>query len=241
MKAAEILINAIKTRQYSPSRIATYVDQFPIPIAHLLRPLLHHPEAPVRYWGVMLLARHKTSPGLERDLSALTADPAPLVRRAAVASLTRLNVAEGVKAATVLLADPVWYVRAHAARAVGAAEDPEYAPLIAPLLADREWWVRTAAKDALQRMGSEVWSSLVPYLDHADAFARNGAAEVLQNVGILDSLIVLRRPPGGRVRRRSRCSAISPRPVEHTWPRRCWTGWMRTAGRACASRCRPSA
>ncbi len=191
MKAAEILINAIKNRQYSPSRIATYVDQFPIPIAHLLRPLLHHPEAPVRYWGVMLLARHKTSPGLERDLSALTGDPAPLVRRAAVASLTRLNVAEGVKAATVLLVDPVWYVRAHAARAVGAAENPEYAHLVAPLLADREWWVRTAAKDALQRMGSEVWSSLVPYLDHADEFARNCAAEVLQNVGILDSLIVL--------------------------------------------------
>ena len=139
----------------------------------------------------MLLARHKTSPGLERDLSALTSDPAPLVRRAAVASLTRLSVAEGVKAATVLLADPVWYVRAHAARAVGAAEDPAYASLIAPLLADREWWVRTAAKEALQRMGSEVWSSLVPFLDHADAFARNGAAEVLQNVGILDSLIVL--------------------------------------------------
>ena len=152
----------------------------------------------------MLLARHKTSPGLERDLSALTGDPAPLVRRAAVASLTRLNVAEGVKAATVLLADPVWYVRAHAARAVGAAEDPEYAHLVAPLLADREWWVRTAAKDALQRMGSEVWSSLVPFLDHADEFARNGAAEVLQNVGILDSLIVLEaatvRPSAGENR-----------------------------------------
>ena len=51
--------------------------------------------------------------------------------------------------------------------------------------------MRTAAKDALQRMGSEVWSTLVPYLDHADTFARNGAAEVLQNIGILDSLIVL--------------------------------------------------
>ena len=191
MKAAEILVAAIKNRQYSPSRIATYIDQFPIPIAHLLRPLLHHPDAVVRYWGVMLLARHSPTPDLERDLAALTSDPAPLVRRAAVASLTRMNVAEGVKAAQALLADPVWYVRAHAARAIAAAEDPELAPLVAPLLADREWWVRTAAKEALQRMGSEVWSTLVPYLDHADAFARNGAAEVLQNVGILDSLIVL--------------------------------------------------
>jgi HEAT repeat protein len=191
MKAAEILVTAIKNRQYAPSRIATYIDQFPIPIAHLLRPLLHHPDAVVRYWGVMLLARHAPAPDLERDLAALTNDPAPLVRRAAVASLARMNIAEGVKAAQPLLADPVWYVRAHAARAIASAEDPEFAPLIAPLLADREWWVRTAAKDALQRMGSEVWATLVPYLDHTDAFARNGAAEVLQNIGILDSLIVL--------------------------------------------------
>jgi HEAT repeat protein len=190
-KAAEILINAIKNRQYAASRVATYLDRFPIPISHMLRPLLHSDDATVRYWGVTLLARHKPAAGVERDLAALTADPAPLVRRAAVASLTRVNIAEGVKAARDLLADPVWYVRAHAARAIGDAGDPELAPLIAPLLADREWWVRTAAKDALQRMGSEVWSTLVPYLDHSDAFARNGAAEVLQNIGILDSLIVL--------------------------------------------------
>jgi len=191
MKAAELLVTAIKTGQYALSRIATYLDQFPIPIPHLLRPLLHHPDAGVRYWGVMLLARYKSAPGLERELSVLTGDPAPLVRRAAVASLTRINVAEGVNAAKAMLEDPVWYVRARAVRAIGDAEDPELASVVAPLLADREWWVRTAAKDALQRMGSEVWVSLVPYLDHRDAFARNGAAEVLQNVGILDSLVVL--------------------------------------------------
>jgi HEAT repeat protein len=191
MKAAELLVNALTTRRYSASRVATYLDQFPIPINHLLRPLLRHQDATVRYWGVMLLARHKSVPDLARELAALTADEAPLVRRAAVASLARIDVAEGVQAAKALLADPVWYVRAHAARAIAEAEDPELAPLVAPLLADREWWVRAAAKEALQRMGSEVWAPLVPYLDHPDAFARNGAAEVLQNIGILDSLIVL--------------------------------------------------
>jgi hypothetical protein len=50
--------------------------------------------------------------------------------------------------------------------------------------------VRTAAKEALQRMGSEVWSALVPYLDHADTFARNGAAEVLQNTGVYQQLLL---------------------------------------------------
>jgi HEAT repeat protein len=191
MKAADLLINALKAGQYAPSRVATYLDQFPIALPAQLRPLLHHPAPTVRYWGVMLLARHKQVAGLEQELTELTRDSAPLVRRAAIASLARVNVATAVAAARSMLLDPVWYVRAHAARALAEAEDPDLAPEVAPLLADREWWVRTAAKDALQRMGPEVWPALVPYLDHADQFARNGAAEVLQNIGILDSLIVL--------------------------------------------------
>ena len=191
IKAAEILLNALKSQQYSPSRLATFLDRFPLPIAGLLRPLLHHPEATVRYWAVMLLSRHRNVAAIESEIEALTADPAPLVRRAAVASLAQLNPSAAAAAARPLLADPVWFVRAHAARAFGETEDAEHARDIAPLLADREWWVRTAAKESLQRMGPEVWSALVPYLDHADAFARNGAAEVLQNIGILDSLIIL--------------------------------------------------
>jgi HEAT repeat protein len=191
LKAADLLINALKAGQYPPSRVATYLDQFPIALPAQLRPLVHHPDATVRYWGVTLLGRHKQMPGLEQELVALTRDAAPLVRRAAIASLARVNVDAAVEAARPMLSDDVWYVRAHAARAVAQAEDPALAEEIAPLLADREWWVRSAAKDALQRMGSEVWSALVPYLDHEDRFARNGAAEVLQNVGILDSLIVL--------------------------------------------------
>jgi HEAT repeat protein len=191
LKAADLLIGALKSGQYAPSRVATYLDQFPIALPAQLRPLLHHPEATVRYWGVTLLARHKATPGLESELAALTKDSAPLVRRAAIASLSRVNVGAAVQAGRPLLADPVWYVRAHAARALAEAEDPDLAADIAPLLADREWWVRSAAKEALQRMGPEIWSTLVPYLDHADQFARNGAAEVLQNIGILDSLIVL--------------------------------------------------
>ena len=75
----------------------------------------------------MLLARYADAPGLEQDLAALTNDPAPLVRRAAIASLARVNVAAGVTAARPLLADTVWYVRAHAARAIGEAGNPELA------------------------------------------------------------------------------------------------------------------
>jgi len=142
-------------------------------------------------------------PGSERDVALLTKDPSPLVRKAAVATLAELDGAGAVPAVQPLLADPIWYVRAHAARALAAANATDTADQIAPLLADREWWVRLAARESLQQMGEEVWSVLVPYLDHADAFARNGAAEVLQNIGVLDSLIVLEaatsRPSASKV------------------------------------------
>jgi hypothetical protein len=40
-------------------------------------------------------------------------------------------------------------------------------------------------------MGSEVWPVLARTLRSSDRFARNGAAEVIQNLGLLDSLIMM--------------------------------------------------
>ena len=188
--AAAALVEALKETRYAPSRIATYLDQFPLEIADLFVPLLHHPDPNVRYWGATLLSRDGGA-NVAPSLRALTEDSSPLVRKAAVATLARVDKTTALPAARALLADDVWYVRAHAARALGEAGGPDVAEEIAPLLADRDWWVRLAAKESLQAIGEEVWAVLVPYLDHADAFARNGAAEVLQNIGILDSLIVL--------------------------------------------------
>jgi HEAT repeat protein len=188
--AAAALIDALKHAKYAPSRVATYLDRFERPIGADLRPLLHHPDPNVRYWGATLLSRHHV-PGVDQDLAALANDPAPLVRKAAVATLARIGGPALDPVARTLLNDATWFVRAHAARALAATGEGDVAELIAPLLADREWWVRLAAKESLQLLGDDVWAVLVPYLDHEDGFARNGAAEVLQNIGVLDSLIVL--------------------------------------------------
>lgn len=190
MAAATSLIDALKQGKYAASRIATYLDQVPLPIGEQLRPLLHHPDANVRYWGATLVSRHD-SPGLGPELVQLTSDPSPLVRKAAVMSLGQIDRPGSASVARALVHDAVWYVRAHAARTLATACGAEAAEEIVPLLTDREWWVRLAARESLQRMGEEIWSVLVPYLDHPDAFARNGAAEVLQNIGVLDSLIVM--------------------------------------------------
>ena len=188
--ASVALIDALKHGKYAPSRVATYLDRFARPLGEQLRPLLHHPDPTVRYWGATLLSRHPAA-DVNGDVAALAADPAPLVRKAAVATLAQLGGPAVAPVARALLGDPTWFVRAHAARALATTGDRDAAELIAPLLADREWWVRLAAKESLQHIGQEVWAVLVPYLDHPDGFARNGAAEVLQNIGVLDSLIVL--------------------------------------------------
>src|SRR3989304_7391762 len=81
-----------------------------------------------------------------------------------------------------------WFVRVHAARAAGHVLGATAAPTITRLLADERWWVRTAAKDSLRGLGTEAVPSLLSVLSHSDQFARNGAAEVLQDVGFVGFL-----------------------------------------------------
>jgi hypothetical protein len=120
----------------------------------------------------------------------LTADRHPDVRRASIEALAEIGASEAAPVAVHLLKDKEWFVRAHAARALGEWKCVDTATRLIPLLADSQWWVRLAAKQALQAMGMGVYEHLVPVLDHRDSFARNGAAEVLQNLGVLDDIIV---------------------------------------------------
>ena len=187
-EAAELLIHALRARLHPPSRVAARLDHFPIDVSDLLFPLAVDRDPIVRFWGATLLARYGASPNAVSALELLAHDDDAAVRKAAIESL---GVAGGPLAAEValqLLGDPSWVVRAHAARALGDLERADLAPRVLPLLADPQWWVRTAAKDALQAMGRGAAGAVAGVLDHADRFARNGAAEVLQNLGVLDEI-----------------------------------------------------
>ncbi len=121
-------------------------------------------------------------------LVQLTRDPDANVRAAAVEAIGEQGDPTGLAAVCERLRDDTWFVRVHACRAVGRLGDLDDAPRIAAALGDPWWWVRTAAKDALRGFGIGVAGALMPYLDDADAFVRNGAAEVLQDVGFVDAL-----------------------------------------------------
>ena len=189
-RAMDILFDALRNQRHSASRIATHLERTPQPIADRLKAHLADRDPVVRLWCATLLARYSEEP-IERDLAVLTDDSDPRVRKAAIQTLGKIGDTVAADRALRLLTDPFPYVRAHAARALGELNRPDLAERVAALLGDTDWWVRLAARESLEMMGSDVWPVLMRCLNHSDRFVRNGAAEVFQNLGVLDSLIVL--------------------------------------------------
>ncbi len=201
-RAVDLLVGALASPRLSASRVAVYIDQSPQHLGSKLTGLLHHADPVVRQWSATLLARYPEEP-IEHTLALLTTDPDPRVRKAAIQTLGRVGNEEAATCAISLLTDPASYVRAHAVRALGELGRADQADRVSSLLGDGDWWVRLAARESLEMMGAEVWAVLVRCLDHRDRFVRNGAAEVMQNLGVLDSLIMLEaatdNPAGAKV------------------------------------------
>ncbi len=185
--ALDQLIEALEEERAPRSRVAAQLDSLaPLPGSRLSQ-LLGDDRPAVRYWGAMLLARYPTI-GSE-ELRGLTADVDPAVRRAALESLGTRADREALPRVVACLDDEVMFVRAHACRSAGAIGGVAVARRLVPLLGDEAWWVRDAAKETLSAFGKDVAAALVPALDSPDRFARNGAAEVLQDIGVVDSLL----------------------------------------------------
>ncbi|HXK14799.1 MAG TPA: HEAT repeat domain-containing protein [Gaiellaceae bacterium] len=185
---ADLLVDALRRNAVSRSRIAAQLDTFSTPILDTLKPLLDDLDPAVRQWGATLIARYD-DPIVSLELAALVSDDDPRVRAAALKGLVAGGSPFGAQAALNALEDPIWFVRAHAARALGRIQKPELAADVVSLLGDPYWWVRAAAKDALQEMGGPATPAIVQGLRSNDEFARNGAAEVLQNTGVIDKLV----------------------------------------------------
>jgi HEAT repeat protein len=186
--SAAMLVNALRDGRYSRSRIAAQLDVFPMEISDLLVPLVDDPDPSVRQWGASLLGRYPAAE-IEVELATLLLDEDPQVRAAVLKSLTRNKSRLAAPAATTALADPVWFVRIHAARALGQLGRVEHASELVALLGDSRWWVRAAAKESLQELGDLAAPAVLPALKDDDRFVRDGAAEVLQNIGVVDDLI----------------------------------------------------
>ena len=193
-RAAEILIEGLRIARLPASRIASRLERFTIPLADLLRPMLTDARPEARYWAVTLLRDQHDEDGLAAAIMPLVDDPDAPVRKAALLTLGSMVPQRVAHDAAMRLWDPAPFVRTAAINALAQAGErsPDrtrrkaFASSITPLLADREWTVRAAAKDALVRLGPGTWREVAAELTSTDGFARNGAAEVLQNLGVLD-------------------------------------------------------
>lgn len=196
--AVDRLVGALESGHGPRSRVATEIERLaPAPGPQLV-PLLRSRNPVVRFWAATLLRPY---PELARDrLVALTWDADANVRAAAAETLATRTGSEVGIALLACLEDPEWFVRAHAARAIGEVVGVEAAPTIARLLGDDEWWVRMAAQEALRGLGLVAVPSVLSVLAHADPVARNGAADVLQDVGFVDELV--RHDPQSRLLQR---------------------------------------
>lgn len=184
--ARRLLVDTLRSGAVSRSRVAAQLEGVP-ELGGLLSPLLHDDQAPVRYWAAMLLGPQ--SGAADGQLAALVDDADAGVRRAAIESLAERGERAALPRILARLDDDVMFVRAHACRAAATLGGSAAAPALIHLLGDEVWWVRTAAKDTLRGLGRAVVPLVVGVLDADDRFARNGAAEVLQDLGLVDDLL----------------------------------------------------
>src|SRR5262245_24379785 len=185
--AVDGLIEALAEGIESPATVAAQLDGLaPRPGARLT-PLLGHPNDIVRFYALRLLTRY---PALaRRHAPDLTRDASPHVRAAALDALRAGASGEALRCAVQLLEDAHPRVRAHATRTAADLGGVTIAPLLVPLLADGSWWVREAARESLVAVGKDVSTVVLPVLDDEDALLRDGAALVLQDVGLVDALV----------------------------------------------------
>lgn len=167
-RAAELLVLALRLQLYLPSFIARQLDNFKIALDDLLEPLLDLDNAQVRYWAVLLLARHG---GREerhtQKIARMAQDSDPAIRKAVAQTLGMLDASDEALTVLSLLYDEVAFVRVHAVKALARFNRPDFSGSIMAMLADPEWRVRVAAEEALASMQQTV-SLDAPEQPHAD-------------------------------------------------------------------------
>jgi HEAT repeat protein len=187
--AAELLVNALVEWRTGRARVATELERQPHEhVAPLLEEVLADRRPDARFWALQVLGRIG-SPLPWATVSELLSDPSPNVRAALAEGLPVLYGRPSI-ALRRLLADDEWFVRMHAARALGEKKVSRAAPAIAELLHDRSWWVRDAGEKALVALGRAGICEALRLLEDSDPFARDSAAEVLQESGYLDRCVV---------------------------------------------------
>jgi len=122
-------------------------------------------------------------------LEEALADESIDVRARAADSLGRMRHRLARPALLQALEDPAWQVRAQAVKALGSIGEEKDVPRLVEMLRDTEWWVRNNAAAALREMGETGEGPLVEMLWDGDRFARETAAQALEESSVVERLV----------------------------------------------------
>jgi HEAT repeat protein len=111
------------------------------------------------------------------------------VRARAADSLGKMRHRRSRPALLGALDDPAWEVRAQAVKALGRIGDERDAGELIRALRDSEWWVRNNAAAALRDMGEAGEGPLAGALWDENRFARESAAQALEESSIVERLV----------------------------------------------------
>ncbi|HKY32818.1 MAG TPA: HEAT repeat domain-containing protein [Candidatus Polarisedimenticolia bacterium] len=152
--------------------------------------LLEFPSMPLhaRIAAVDIFGRIRSLKAIPLLRELLVSDEADLRARAAFA-LGSIGDPSAAPALVQSLSDRSWAVRAMAAKALGRLREEASIPHLCQALADVQWWVRANAAEALKNKGEIGMKALLGMLDATDAYAAQQAVQMLQESGVLDSLV----------------------------------------------------
>ena len=188
-EALEAMLEALdRGDRWTQEKVAEAVEEAGDESRHLLVELLGDDNPVRRTFAVEVMGRAGGA-GETSYLEEALADEEVDVRARAADSLGKLRHHSSRAALLKALEDPDWQVRSQAVKALGRIGDEEDAPRLVEALRDREWWVRNNAVAALREMGEAGEGPLVEALWDEDRFARETAAQALEESSMVERIV----------------------------------------------------
>lgn len=188
-EALEAMLMALERGdRWTEQRVAEAVEEAGDESRQLLVELLRDPNPERRAFAAEVMGR-VAGPEEAPELAKALRDPDIDVRARSAGSLGKISENASRLPLLRALEDPEWEVRSQAAKALGHIGNAEDAERLVLCLRDHEWWVRQNAAAALREMGAAGEGPLIEALWDEDRFARETAAQVLEEASIVERII----------------------------------------------------
>jgi HEAT repeat protein len=198
-EALEAMLGALdRGDRWTEEKVAEAVEEAGEESRQLLTRLLKDEDPGRRAFAAEVIGK-VAGPEEAPELEAALEDEDIDVRARAADSLGRIKDAGSRQGLLRALDDPEWEVRSQAAKALGHIGDAEDAERLAQCLRDREWWVRQNAAAALREMGEAGEGPLIETLWGDDRFARETAAQILEEASLVERIVEDMRESGDNI------------------------------------------